>query len=260
MAILTLDHITVRFGGLTAVSDLSFEVEQGEIVGLIGPNGAGKTTVFNTITGVYRPTHGRVSFNGEDITALRPDLITSRGIARTFQNIRLFSDLSVLDNVMVGHYVHMRSSTLATILGLPTYRREEQAAYQESLRLLQAVGLGAPELALRKPSHLPYGLQRRVEISRALATKPQLLLMDEPAAGMTPEEGRELIAFVRRIPSDFGVSVLLVEHTMPVVMGCCPRIIVLDYGKAIAEGSPQEIQSNQTVIEAYLGEAESVEC
>ncbi len=254
MSILALDRVTMQFGGLTAVSDFSLEIEKGEIVGLIGPNGAGKTTIFNIITGVYKPTSGKVRLNGADIAGLRPDKITSRGIARTFQNIRLFSDLSVIDNVMIGYYVHQRSPTFATVLGLPSYHLEEQAAYREASKLLQDVGLSEPALALRKPTHLPYGLQRRVEIARALATKPQLLLLDEPAAGMTPQEGRELIDFVKRVPSDFGVSVLLVEHHMPVVMGSCLRIIVLSYGKTIAKGSPEEIQSDRVVIEAYLGE------
>lgn len=257
MALLNLDHITMQFGGLTAVSDFSLELDMGEIVGLIGPNGAGKTTIFNIITRVYKPTAGKVRFRGEDIARLRPDQVTSRGIARTFQNIRLFSDLSVIDNVMIGHYVHQRSTTFSTILGLPSYHREEHVTYQKSLELLQAVGLTDPALALRKPAQLPYSLQRRIEISRALATKPQLLLLDEPAAGMTPEEGHELIDFVKRVPSEFGVSVLLVEHHMPVVMGLCTRIIVLNYGKAIAEGSPEEIQSNHAVIEAYLGEPDA---
>lgn len=253
MPFLELDQVTLRFGGLTAVSDFSLNMEKGELVGLIGPNGAGKTTIFNIITGVYRPTSGEVLFGGERISGMRPDLVCRRGITRTFQNIRLFSDLSVMDNVMAGYYQRLGVSTLANILNLPNYRRQERLMREECIGLLGLVGLSDAGLIARKATGLPYGMQRRLEIARALATKPTVLLLDEPAAGMSPEEARDLMVLITKIQKDLDLTILLVEHTMMVVMGICPKIVVINYGKTIAEGCPEEIQSNTAVIEAYLG-------
>ena len=250
-ALLTAENLAMRFGGLTAVNNFSLELAEGELVGLIGPNGAGKTTVFNLITGVYRPTAGTISFCGEKITGLRPDAITRRGIARTFQNIRLFGRLTVLENVLVAQHLRLGASPLAAVLRLPNYRRSEATMRRRAESLLAAVGLSA--LAEAPAASLPYGQQRRLEIARALATRPRLLLLDEPAAGMNPAETVDLMAFLERIRREFSLTILLIEHQMRVVMGICERILVLDYGELIAEGPPAAIQHDQRVIAAYLG-------
>ena len=250
--ILALDGVSVSFGGLQAVSDFDFALQQGELAGLIGPNGAGKTTVFNIITGQYEPVRGRIFFRGHDITGWRPDRVTNVGIARTFQNMRLFEGLTVLDNVLVARHAKLRSSMLAAALNLPSYMREERQARNKAMELLDRVGL--KELAHTQAGSLPYGQQRRVEIARALAAAPEVLLLDEPAAGMNPEETTRLMEFICDIRDEFGLTILLIEHDMKLVMGICERIRVIDYGVSIAEGTPQEIQGNAKVISAYLGE------
>ncbi|MDI9370399.1 MAG: ABC transporter ATP-binding protein [Synergistota bacterium] len=250
--ILKLDDLTMRFGGLAAVSDLSLEVPRDSIVGMIGPNGAGKTTVFNMVTGFYRPTRGRVLFDGDDITGMHPHMICRAGISRTFQNIRLFYNETVLENVMIGCHVRRKSKWWSAPLGLPSFREEEKAIREKSMDLLGSVGLA--DYADERSGSLPYGAQRRLEIARALATDPKVLLLDEPAAGMNPQESQELMAFIKDVRKRFDLTILLIEHDMRVVMGVCEYIWVLDYGLMIAEGNPEAIQSNQKVIVAYLGE------
>lgn len=251
MELINVDSITMKFGGLTAVNNFKLKMNSGELVGLIGPNGAGKTTVFNMITGIYTPTINKIYFQGKDITGLKPDKIAKEGIARTFQNMRLMNNLTVIDNVMIGFHLHLKSNLASAIFKLPAYVQEEEDIYDNSMQLLKKVGLEKLELA--KAGGLPYGQQRKLEIARALATQPKLLLLDEPAAGMNPQESRELMEFIQKIQEDFSVTILLIEHDMKVVMGICKRILVMDYGVTIAEGNPKEIQDNPEVIKAYLG-------
>jgi branched-chain amino acid transport system ATP-binding protein len=244
-------HVTMQFGGLTAVSDFSITVENGEIVGLIGPNGAGKTTVFNVITGVYNPTGGTILLDGTNITGKQPHVITRAGIARTFQNIRLFHEMTVLENLLVACNLRERPNLVESVLHLPGYLRKEKKSREFSRELLESVGL--LENADDSATSLPYGKQRRLEVVRALATEPKLLLLDEPAAGMNPQESQELMEFIIGIRDKFKISVFLIEHHMQVVMGICTRLYVLDYGITIAEGAPEDIRKNQKVIDAYLG-------
>lgn len=254
MSILKIEGLTKCFGGLTAVSNFCLEIEKGELVGLIGPNGAGKTTVFNLITKIYPPTQGNVYFENQEITEKKTHEITALGIARTFQNIRLFTKLSVFDNVRVGFHLRIQSNVLAAVFGLPGYQKEERQMSMKAEELLETVGI--LEYKNEPASSLPYGHQRKLEIARALATQPKLLLLDEPAAGMNPEETSELMKFIQFIQDHFGLTTLLIEHDMKVVMGICERILVLDHGITIARGTPKEIQNNPEVIEAYLGKGE----
>ena len=250
-ALLDLQRVTVQFGGLKAVSEVSLQIHEGELVGLIGPNGAGKTTVFNLITGVYRPTSGHIHFAGKAVSGQRPYKITARGIARTFQNIRLFGSLTVFDNVRTACNMHLKHGISQALFRGPKFTREEADVERQVMELLEIFGLDKErEMHCRS---LPYGDQRRLEIVRALATKPKLLLLDEPAAGMNPTEKADLMKLIRFTQEKFGLAVLLVEHDMKVVMGICQRITVLDYGKKIAEGTAEEIRSNPKVIAAYLG-------
>lgn len=251
MALLETRELTISFGGLMAVANVNLRLQQGELVGLIGPNGAGKTTIFNLLTGVYRPTRGEIIFNGRSLVGLKPYQITQQGIARTFQNIRLFGNLSVLDNIRIAYHWHSRYGVLDAILRLPSYHRGEAEVLARSQELLRIFKLEPYQN--EKAKNLPYGEQRRLEIARALAARPKLLLLDEPAAGMNPQETKGLMTLINWIRQEFDLTILLIEHDMSLVMGICERIYVLDYGQVIAEGPPEAIRNNERVIEAYLG-------
>ena len=255
--ILTAENVTMRFGGVTAVSDLSLKVDEGSIVGVIGPNGAGKTTLFNVLSGFYTPQEGDVRFAGKSIRGRKPFEICRMGMARTFQNIRLSPHMSVLENVMVGCHVRRRCPWWMAPLGLPMYYKEEKAITDKARDLVEHLNLA--EYMDEKAGSLPYGAQRRLEIARALATNPTLLLLDEPAAGMNPQETLELTEFIGEIRKNFHMTILLIEHHMDLVMDIADRIYVLDFGKLIAQGTPEEIQSNERVIDAYLGVVEDAE-
>jgi branched-chain amino acid transport system ATP-binding protein len=251
-ALLSAENITKVFGGLVAVEDVTFQVPERSIVSIIGPNGAGKTTFFNMLTGLYRPTYGRVRFNGRNVTGRRPDLIMKDGMARTFQNIRLFGTMTALENVMVGQNARMRAGLFGSILRVPRVRHEEQAVEQKARETLAYVGIA--ESAFEQMSvNLSYGDQRRLEIARALSSDPKLLLLDEPTAGMNPQESAGLTDFMRKLRDERGLTILLIEHDMQVVMGVSEHITVLDHGQKIAEGTPEEVRTNERVVEAYLG-------
>lgn len=257
MDVLNLSQIMMQFGGVVAIDGLDLEVHEGEIVALIGPNGAGKTTVFNVVTGVYEPTQGKVQFKGQDITGMRVDRITRMGIARTFQNIRLFKEMTVFENVLIPQHMNLQNNFFSTVFRTGKARKEEEGMKEQALELLKTVGL--LEVKDETASSLPYGQQRHLEIARALATKPQLLLLDEPAAGMNPQETLELTQFIKRIRDTFHLTVFMIEHHMDLVMEISDRIYVLDFGKLIARGTAEEIQQNERVIEAYLGVSEDAE-
>ena len=252
MALLKINKLTKEFGGLKAVSNFNMEINKGELVGLIGPNGAGKTTAFNLMTGVYEPTSGQIDFDEKSLLGLKPYQVTQHGIARTFQNIRLFSDLTVIDNVKIAYHFHVKYGIAEAVMRVGRYYPEEDVIEQKALECLKMFKLDDRRDEIAR--NLPYGEQRRLEIARALAAEPQLLLLDEPAAGMNPQETHELMEMIRWIRDELKLTILLIEHDMSLVMGVCERIYVLDYGSIIAAGTPLEIRSNPRVIEAYLGE------
>ena len=258
MSLLEAKHVTIRFGGLTAVSDFNLLLEPHELVGLIGPNGAGKTTIFNMLTGVYQPTDGEIFVNGKPTKGCKPYDITALGLARTFQNIRLFKELTVLDNVKIGGHIHYKYSGTSAVLHTNRFHQAEEVAERDALDLLRLFHLDARAHDYAK--NLPYGDQRRLEIARALAARPKLLLLDEPAAGLNDRETLDLMATIHDVRDKFDITILLIEHHMELVMGICERIVVLNFGKTIAQGGPEEVRSNPVVIEAYLGEpVENVE-
>lgn len=252
MELLRAEGVSKVFGGLKAVSNFDMQIDKGELVGLIGPNGAGKTTAFNLLTGVYQPTTGAIDFAGKSLLGLKPFQITQRGIARTFQNIRLFSELSVLDNVKIAYHFHVKYGLLESVLRVGRYFKEEEEIEEKAVEFLKIFKLEDKKDEIAK--NLPYGEQRRLEIARALAAQPQLLLLDEPAAGMNPQETQQLMEMIRWIRKEFGLTILLIEHDMNLVMGICERIYVLEYGSMIAQGTPEEIKNDPQVIRAYLGE------
>ncbi|MEC4816946.1 MAG: ABC transporter ATP-binding protein [Scytonema sp. PMC 1069.18] len=252
LPVLEAKNLTRRFGGLVAVNDVSFQVDKQEVFGLIGPNGAGKTTLFNLITGLITPSQGQLFYQGTEISQLPPHQIAGLGIARTFQNIRLFGDLSALENVIIGRHLHTKSNIIKGVLGLPPSPTEEKKNGQKAIELLKLVGLS--DRQDEKAKNFPYGDQRRLEIARALALEPQILLLDEPAAGMNPSEKLQLSEFIRNIRTLFNLTIVLIEHHVPLVMGLCDRIAVLDFGQLIALGEPSVVRNDPAVIEAYLGE------
>lgn len=250
--LLEVQNLGIRFGGLKAVSDFNIDIHRGELMGLIGPNGAGKTTIFNLLTGVYAPTEGQIIFNGEKISGLAPYKVTRKGISRTFQNIRLFKELSVLDNVKIAYHTLAKNSIFSSVFRLPSHFKNEKEMEEKATEFLKIFGLD--HLKDEKAKNLPYGGQRRLEIARALAADPKLLLLDEPAAGMNPQETKDLMELIAFIRKKFNLTILLIEHDMKLVMGICERIFVVDHGQLIAHGSPEEIRTHPKVIEAYLGE------